>query len=101
MTSLTVDLDPKLSKLDPKVLNVGRLIGLLTQHDRINKDWFAHADTEIGNIPRRVRELLQLTANVLEPGTAAQILIESRYKREKIDATSNLLSSLSYFEMNV
>ena len=69
MTSLTVDLDPKLSNLDPKVLNVGRLIGLLTQDDRINKDWFAHADTEIGNIPRRVRELLQLTANVLGPGT--------------------------------
>jgi hypothetical protein len=62
MTSLT-------EKLDPKVSNVGQLIGLLTQNGQINQDWFAHADTELGNIPRRVRELLQLTTNVLGKGT--------------------------------
>jgi len=62
MTSLT-------EKLDPKVSNVGQLIGLLTQNGQINQDWFVHADTELGNIPRRVRELLQLTTNVLGKGT--------------------------------
>jgi len=62
MTSVT-------ETLDPKVSNVGQLIGLLTQNGQINQDWFAHADTELGNIPRRVRELLQLTTNVLGKGT--------------------------------
>jgi hypothetical protein len=62
MTSLT-------DQLDPKVANVGKLIGLLTQDSGINQDWFAHADTQLGNIPRRVRELLQLTTDVLGKGT--------------------------------
>ncbi len=61
MTSLT-------DGLDPRVLNLGKLIGLLKQDSRIDQDWFAHADVELGNIPRRVRELLQLTADVLGKG---------------------------------
>ena len=62
MTSLT-------DQLDPKVANLGKLIGLITQDGKINQDWFARAGTELGNIPRHVRELLQLTADVLGPGT--------------------------------
>src|ERR1043165_5529707 len=62
MTSLT-------DQLDPKISNLGKLIGLLTQDGKINQDWFAHAGTELGNIPRHVRELLQITADVLGPGT--------------------------------
>lgn len=61
MTSLT-------DNLDPKVSNVGQLIGLLTQNGQINQDWFAHADAELGKIPRHVRELLQLTTDVLGKG---------------------------------
>lgn len=55
-------------ELDPRVTNLGRLIGLLTQDGQINQDWFAHAEAEIGGIPRRVRELLQFAADVLGPG---------------------------------
>ena len=61
MTSLT-------DNLDPRVSNLGSLIGLLKQ-GQVNQDWFAHPGTELGNIPRRVPELLQLTADILGPGT--------------------------------
>jgi hypothetical protein len=55
--------------LDPKVSNLGQLIGLIQQNGQINSGWFSNALAELEHIPRHIPELLQLIEDVFGPAS--------------------------------
>lgn len=56
--------------LDPQVKAIGRLVGLLTDSDAVNTDWFAAPWAELAGIPKRVEEVLDVLDAVFGPATA-------------------------------
>src|SRR5688572_15820445 len=53
--------------LDSKLKNIGELLGLLNSDGRVNPDWFSHAGSKLGDIPKRLPQLFNLIDGLLGP----------------------------------
>jgi hypothetical protein len=60
MSTLPVD-------VDPQVRNVGELLGILSADGSFNPDWFSRAETELGDLPKRLPQLFTLIQSLLGP----------------------------------
>ena len=61
-----------LANLDPRVLDVGLLVGLLGKSDSgiiLNQEWFEHAQGELTSLGTRLQYLADLLPHVLGPAT--------------------------------